>query len=442
MKAQNFNFNLKSTRDPESEQLLYVITMFKKERVKVSIGKKILVKCWNVREQRCIISSEFSERINRYNKRINKFLSKLQEDLEHDFSINNNFIFHEGYCGSKEFIKHLITCAIEKLSGKEQEEIKKKQTTPLEFFKGYIENMPQRIVSVTNTYTSPRTIGHHKCVYKRFCDFFKDQCIKNDFSVFDNYFPKRFENWAYIKRNYKSNTIPTSFNVLKVWLNEAVRQGLITDLSFRSYKTKAENVDNIYLTEDEIDRLYRLDIPLLMSQGFIDSKSHCEITRDLFVVGCWTGLRLSDLNSLNEANINWDNNTLTIIAQKTKQKVVIPLHDYVKQIYLKYQGKFPKIPDKSKSIAHLQHLAQLAGIDEAVTIKENRGGQILCKKYPKYQLAMNHTARRSFATNLYLKGAPTLSIMQLTGHTTEVNFLKYIKVTKEENAKMMRTYFK
>ena len=55
---------------------------------------------------------------------------------------------------------------------------------------------------------------------------------------------------------------------------------------------------------------------------------------------------------------------------------------------------------------------------------------------------MNHTARRSFATNLYLKGAPTLSIMQLTGHTTEVNFLKYIKVTKEENAKMMRTYFK
>ena len=44
MKVQNFNFNLKSTRDPESEQLLYVITIFKKERVKVSIGKKVLVK--------------------------------------------------------------------------------------------------------------------------------------------------------------------------------------------------------------------------------------------------------------------------------------------------------------------------------------------------------------------------------------------------------------
>lgn len=442
MKAQNFNFNLKSTKDIESKQLIYLITVFKKERIKISTGKKVLVKCWNVNKQQCIISSEFSEDINRYNKRINKFLSKLKDELEHDFSINHNFEFHEGHCGSKEYIKHLISYTIDKLSGKEQDEIKKKQITPLEFFKGYIENMPKRIVSVTNTYTSPRTIAHHKCVYQRFCDFFKEEYIKDNFSVFDNFFPKRFEYWGYSKRNYKSNTIPASFNVLKVWLNEAVRQGLITDLSFRSYKTKADNVDNIYLTEDEIDRLYRLDIPLLKSQGVIDSKSHCEITRDLFVVGCWTGLRLSDLNSLNEANINWDNNTLTIIAQKTKQKVVIPLHDYVKQIYLKYQGKFPKIPDKSKSIAHLQHLAQLAGIDEAVTIKENRGGQILCKTYRKYQLVMNHTARRSFATNLYLKGAPTLSIMRLTGHTTEANFLKYIKVTKEENAEMMRKYFK
>ena len=154
--------------------------------------------------------------INRYNKRINKFLSKLQEDLEHEFSINNNFEYHEGPCGSKEYIKHLISYTIDKLTGKEQDEIKKKRTTPLEFFKGYIENienMPQRIVSVTNTYTSPGTIAHHKCVYKRFCEFFRDECIKNDFSVFDLSFSKRFEAWAYSHKRYKSNTIPTSFNV-------------------------------------------------------------------------------------------------------------------------------------------------------------------------------------------------------------------------------------
>lgn len=442
MKVQNFNYNLKCTKDIESKQLIYLITVFKKERIKISTGKKVLVKCWNVNKQQCIISSEFSEDINRYNKRINKFLSKLKDELEHDFSINHNFEFHEGYCGSKEFIKHLITCTIEKLSGKEKEEIKKKQITPLEFFKGYIENMPQRIVSLTNTYTSPGTIAHHKCVYQRFSDFFKEECIKDDFSVFDEIFAKRFEDWGYSKRHYKYNTIPTSLSVLKVWLNEAARQGLIKDMTYKGYKSKADNVDNIYLTEDEIERLYRLDIPLLKNRGLIDSKSHCEITRDLFVIGCWTGLRLSDLNNLNRANIDLVNSKLTLIAQKTKQEVIIPLHRFVSEIYLKYNGHFPSMPDKGKAIAHLQHLAQLAKINQPITVKENKAGRITCQIYPKYQLIMNHTARRSFATNLYLKGASTLSIMRLTGHTTEVNFLKYIKVTKEENAELMRTYFK
>ena len=52
-----------------------------------------------------------------------------------------------------------------------------------------------------------------------------------------------------------------------------------------------------------------------------------------------------------------------------------------------------------------------------------------------------HTARRSFATNMYKRGFPTVAIMQITGHTTEHNFLKYIKVTKEENAEMLAKQF-
>lgn len=53
-----------------------------------------------------------------------------------------------------------------------------------------------------------------------------------------------------------------------------------------------------------------------------------------------------------------------------------------------------------------------------------------------------HTARRSFATNMVLKGVPTLAIRQLTGHTTEHNFLKYIKVTAEQNAMMIAKMMK
>ena len=53
-----------------------------------------------------------------------------------------------------------------------------------------------------------------------------------------------------------------------------------------------------------------------------------------------------------------------------------------------------------------------------------------------------HTARRAFATNMYKRGVPSIAIMQITGHTTESNFLKYIKVTAEQNAMMIAKMMK
>jgi integrase len=84
---------------------------------------------------------------------------------------------------------------------------------------------------------------------------------------------------------------------------------------------------------------------------------------------------------------------------------------------------------------------KLAGINEEVTLDRIRGGkQVLLKKH-KYDFITNHTARRSFATNMYLKKTPVQSIMAITGHTTEANFMKYIKVDKEEHADIVEKHF-
>ena len=58
-------------------------------------------------------------------------------------------------------------------------------------------------------------------------------------------------------------------------------------------------------------------------------------------------------------------------------------------------------------------------------------------KYKKYELVSTHTARRSGATNMYIAVIPTLAIMKITGHKTEKAFLKYIKISEEENAEML-----
>jgi hypothetical protein len=53
---------------------------------------------------------------------------------------------------------------------------------------------------------------------------------------------------------------------------------------------------------------------------------------------------------------------------------------------------------------------------------------------PKYNLIHTHTARRSFCTNMYKKKMPVFDIMLFSGHKTEKEFYKYIKIKGEERA--------
>lgn len=436
----NLNYNLK---DKSEEQTLVYLIGYLDKRFKVSTQQSVWVKTWDNKTQRCIVSTEYSDRINRASRKVNKFLDSLDTAIDEHFDKYPprfdlpNWAFNKAD-NFKTIIQRIID---EQVSGERKEEEKKK-ITPLQFFQSYVDNMHKRVDPRTRKFISDRTVGHHKTVLKRYESFFAEKYIKDDFSVFDRQFQEVFINWAYTSKNYRSNTIPASFSVLKVWLNEAAHQGLIKDDTYKSYQSKSTDVDNIYLTEDEISRLYALDIPTLISKGVIDAKSRIEETRDLFIIGCWTGLRQSDLNHLDNALFNVEAETITIVTEKTSEKVTIPMHTYIKELYAKYDGKFPQMCYKSRFIEHLKELGRLAEINDEVIVKENRGGKVTSTKHKKYELIKSHTARRSFATNLYLKGAPTISIMKLTGHTTETNFMKYIKVTREENAELMRQYFK
>lgn len=82
----------------------------------------------------------------------------------------------------------------------------------------------------------------------------------------------------------------------------------------------------------------------------------------------------------------------------------------------------------------------MAGIDEEITLNKNVGGKNEQRTFRKYELVCTHTARRSFATNAYKAGVPTIAIMKITGHTKESTFLRYIKVSAEENAEMLRKH--
>ena len=75
-------------------------------------------------------------------------------------------------------------------------------------------------------------------------------------------------------------------------------------------------------------------------------------------------------------------------------------------------------------------------LTDKITYSYTVGGKIKTVTKEKWELICSHTARRSAATNLYLTGRmKTLEIMRLTGHKTEQNFFRYIRLTSDDTAR-------
>mgnify|MGYP001481521589 CR=1 FL=1 len=71
-----------------------------------------------------------------------------------------------------------------------------------------------------------------------------------------------------------------------------------------------------------------------------------------------------------------------------------------------------------------------------------KAGTKITENFEKWELISTHTARRFFASNMYLMGIPTITIMAITGHKAEKAFMKYIKLSKSEQAKIMQLHWK
>ena len=157
------------------------------------------------------------------------------------------------------------------------------------------------------------------------------------------------------------------------------------------------------------------------------------------MVGCWTGLRFSDFSRIEAENIQ--TNTITIKTQKTGKLVIIPIHWTLKMIMSKYKRKtansLPPSISQQKLNTYIKEVGEKVGLKEMVMISKIKGGKRIDNSFPKYKLITTHTARRSFATNAFKNGIPSIAIMKITGHTTEKAFLKYIKISEKENAEML-----
>lgn len=231
----------------------------------------------------------------------------------------------------------------------------------------------------------------------------------------------------FIKKNYSPNTIGRHIKHLKSILRAAREEGLHSNTAFenKDFRVTRMPVQNIYLTEDEIRRLF--DLPL---DGF-DEK-----VRDLFLIGCYTAQRFSDYKRINPDMLGTLPNgsrSIELIQKKTGTKVVIPIRPEVDYLLKKYDYCSPRASEQ-KVNGHIKEIARAAKITDTVAIEKTRGGLRKSETLSKCDLIMAHTARRSGCTNMFKAGIPPIEIMNISGHQTEKEFLKYILIDEEEAA--------
>ena len=102
----NLNYNLK---DKSEEQTLVYLIGYHRKRFKISTKQSVYTKTWNVEKQRCVISSDFQDRINRASRRVNKFLDALDKGITDYFSKLGGFRGDDStYFGTPEYIKECI----------------------------------------------------------------------------------------------------------------------------------------------------------------------------------------------------------------------------------------------------------------------------------------------------------------------------------------------
>lgn len=202
-----------------------------------------------------------------------------------------------------------------------------------------------------------------------------------------------------------------------------------TNKEYQEFGVTDIPADATYLTEAEIMQLYNYDL---------SNNKKLEAVRDLFVFGCWVGLRYGDYSQIKPENIvNMDGDKyIRINTQKTGELVMIPCNPVVLDIFDKYKknrNNLPKTISSQNFNDYIKDAARMAGLTQM--------GRLLTE--PEMELCDcigSHTARRSFATNYYLAGFPVIDLMKATGHQSEKSFLRYIRITKEMAAKRMADF--
>jgi integrase len=421
----------KSDANGESEILIRFSHGKINQRTKTNIF--LPSKYWNSTEQR--ISIPKARLLTADTKRLIDDLNAKKEKLSSlTTSVLKSFNDADKSNISTDWLKSLI----DKINFPEKHEPKATEPevkTLFQYIDKFVENLPNRKTKDGGRPLTDNATKQYNATINYLRDFFQSIGKQDfDFSELDRVLDQSFYDSfvSYLqKKRFTQNSIGKHIKVLKTILNDAKIHGFNVGEYYNSYHVFKEDADNVYLDEKELQLLKDKD---LSKTPYLDR------ARDWFLLLAWTGCRFSDLEKISKTDIK--DGFITFRQQKTNTKVTIPLHPVVLEILEKYNYEMPEPITNQRFNEYIKEACKLAEIKSIETMTRTVGGKLVTEKFAKWEHVSSHTGRRSFCTNMYKRGLPTLMIMSISGHTTEKSFLKYIKVKQEEHAALMAKKWK
>ncbi len=209
-------------------------------------------------------------------------------------------------------------------------------------------------------------------------------------------------------------------------MNASIYEDLHTNLKYKKFKILVEVTTAVFLELEELKKLYELDLK---------DKPHYELARDIFIIGCEIGQRISDYHNLKQYTIidYSGEKYIKIKQEKTQKEVLCKITPVISRIMKdRYNDSLPPKITEQKLNSYIKIIGKMAEINTQIKNEITRGGSKVIEYKPKYDFIMGHSARRTFCTLKYKAGMQVHSIMELSGHTTVKEFMKYIRNPKEE----------
>ena len=337
----------------------------------------------------------------------------------------------------------------------------------IEFIEAYIKECEsgERLKQKSTRKITAGTIKNYKGFLSQMKEYQSNRKCVIDWDDLDLDFYRDYKQY-FIEKQYSPNTIARHIKTMKTMLYAAKDLHLTTrdDFTSKQWSADREDVDNIYIPEQRLKEMFDFDMSdyyemKKRAERFAKNKEEKDRlihalkrdvyrkklseARDIFLMGCFTGQRVSDYKRICDdmiETIQGDREFLHLVQQKTEKDVYIPYNEMMGEILKQYGGKLPDVYDQHLN-ERIKVVGLLLGWTEPAELTERRGVMEYKSDKRFCDALATHTARRTFATNAYKNGVSLSAIMSVTGHASEDMLRKYLKLGTKEKALLAAAEF-